>query len=545
MYHGKDSAYRFWSFRTVVVMAGPEGKARARIPASAALLTFASAALVVAIYLLRLDHIAGLMVDDAWYVLFARSLARGAGYVLVNAPTPGTLPAYPPGFAAILSPVFILSPTFPENVLLLKAISIAAMMTLGVASHQYFHRDRKLPQPLSLALAVAVVITPAFVFLATSTVMSECVFTLMLLVTVILVDRSVEAAVPGRDTVLAGALAAATVLVRTAGAPLLVAAILYLLKRRRWRHAALFAVTVVLCLAPWWWYARIHAPTVEERMANGGSQSFTYSQQLWMRWAGESTTGTITVADLPARFADRMVDVFGRDVAGIVAPALFRSAVESGEEVIAVGGGFFPASMGSAAGTMLVSYLLSAVAVLGFVSAIRRGAATAEFFVPLSIGMIVVWPWPAYRFVLPLTPYLFFYLLAGLRTMTAKLPVARVALLCVIGLNVADHAQYILASRSQALDWAADAREIEALLDWMRGHVTADGYVATTNPALVFLRTGRRTVAMDDAGANWQRWKRMGVRYLVCLSTGAQPPAGVPYKELYRSERHGLWVLEI
>ena len=165
--------------------------------------------------------------------------------------------------------------------------------------------------------------------------------------------------------------------------------------------------------------------------------------------------------------------------------------------------------------------------------------------VPLSIGMTVVWPWPAYRFVLPLTPYLFFYLLAGLRTMTTALPVARVALLCVIGLNVADHAQYILGSRTETLDWAADAQESDALLDWMRLHVTGGGYVATTNPALVHLRTGRRTVAIDDPAANWQRWKSMGVRYLVCLMPGQLPPADGPYRELYRSRRHGLWVIEI
>jgi hypothetical protein len=525
-------------------MVNPDGKLRSRMPGPAALLTIASAALVLAIYLLRLDRVAGLMVDDAWYVLFARALSRGEGYSLVNAPTPGILPTYPPGFGAILSLVFLLSPRFPENILPLKAISIVAMMTLGVVCYQYFLR-RKLSQQLALALTVAVVITPAFVFLATSTVMSECVFTLMQLLAIILVDRSVAATQPKRDTLLAGALAAATVLIRTAGVPMVVAAMLYFLKCRRWRQAVLFAITVLLGLAPWLWYARIHAPTVEERMAHGGSQTFTYGQQFWMRWAGESSNGTITVRDLPARVEGQLVDVFGRDVAGIVAPTLFRGALESGEEVISLGGGLFPASMGIATGTMLVSYLLSAVAVLGFISTVRRGASTAEFVVPLSIGMIVLWPWWAYRFVLPLTPYLFFYLLAGLRTMTMAAPVARVALLCVIGLNVADHAQYILQSRTETLDWAADAQEIDALLDWMRHDLTGEGYVATTNAALVHLRTGRQTVAIDDPRANWQRWKHMGVRYLVCLIPGQRPPADGPYRELYRSKRHGLWVIEI
>ena len=145
----------------------------------------------------------------------------------------------------------------------------------------------------------------------------------------------------------------------------------------------------------------------------------------------------------------------------------------------------------------------------------------------------------------PLTPYLFFYLLAGLRTMTTALPVARVALLCVIGLNVADHAQYIVRSRTETLDWAADAQEIDALFAWMQQHVTGDGYVATTNPALVYLRTGRRTVAMDDPGANWQRWKSMGVRYLVCLRPKELPAPHGPYEVLYRSNRHRLWVIVI
>jgi hypothetical protein len=508
-------------------------------------LTVAAGALVLAVYLLRLDRIAGLIVDDAWYVVFARALARGEGYSLVNSPIPGLLPPNPPGFAAILSTAFALWPTFPANVLLLKAISIAAMMTLGVVSYRYFLDQRTVPQLLALALAVAVVITPAFVFLATSTVMSECVFTLVQLLAIVFVNRSATVTQSRRDSLLAGALAAATILIRTAGAPLPVAATMYLLIRRQWRQALIFAATVLMCLAPWWAYAWTHAPTMEQRVAHGGAHAFTYAHEFWMRWAGQPTAGMITARELPARVASNLVNVFGRDVAGIVAPVLFRSAFESGEEVISIGGGLFPASMGSAAGTMFVSFLLSALAAIGFVSAIRRGVTAAEVVVPLSIVMIALWPQWTFRFVLPLAPFLFFYLLTGLRTITTALPVARVLLLCVIGLNVADHTQYILGSRVALLDWAADAEEVDAQLDWMRQHLTGDGYVATTNPPLVYLRTGRRTVAIDDPGANWQRWKSMGVRYLVSLRPAEVPASYGPYKELYRSTRRGLWIIEI
>jgi hypothetical protein len=208
--------------------------------------------------------------------------------MLANAPAPGMLPAYPPGFAAILSPIFVVRPDFPENVLLLKVVSIAAMMALGVRVISTSCHCRKLPRQLALALAVAVVITPAFVFLATSTVMSEGVFTLMLLLTVMLADRSVAAAHPGRDAVLAGALAAATVLVRSAGAPVLVAAMLYFLKvpavascRALCHHGASVPCALVV----------VRADTRAEHGGRGwrtGALSrFSYSQQLRMRWAGE------------------------------------------------------------------------------------------------------------------------------------------------------------------------------------------------------------------------------------------------------------------
>ena len=43
--------------------------------------------LTLAVYLLRLDRVAGLVVDDAWYVLLGQALARGEGYRLVSSAT--------------------------------------------------------------------------------------------------------------------------------------------------------------------------------------------------------------------------------------------------------------------------------------------------------------------------------------------------------------------------------------------------------------------------------------------------------------------------
>ena len=136
----------------------------------AALVCFATA---LTLYILRLDGIVGMVIDDAWYVLLAKAIATGQGYTIINSPTPGIMPLYPPGFPLLLAIVFKFAPAFPENLWLLKSVSIAAMMGVGFVTYWYFHTCRECPAYLSLALAAATTLSPPLAFLSTSTVMSE------------------------------------------------------------------------------------------------------------------------------------------------------------------------------------------------------------------------------------------------------------------------------------------------------------------------------------------------------------------------------------
>lgn len=507
-------------------------------------LPIAAAVVVAAVYLLRLDYVAGLYVDDAWYVLFGQALARGEGYTLVNSPTPGLIPPGPPGFPALLSLVFFVHPTFPGNVVWLKAISVAAMFGVGIISYRYFIQ-RGVPGGLAVGASVATALTPGFVFFATSSVMSECVFTLAQLSTLVILDR-----IDTRRTVIAALLAGITVLIRTAGLALVLGVTLYFLSARQFRRAAIFAVTVIICIAPWFWYEQTHRAPLSQRLEHGGAHVFTYSEQFWMHWAGDPSSGRIGISELPARIQANLVDVFGRDVAGIVMPVVFRGPSESGEEAVALGGGgpLFRGSMGSAPGTMVLSVLFSVVAVIGFVAAVRQDRTASEFLVPISLGVTILFPMWSYRFVLPLTPFLFFYLITGIRALApgAFVRVSRVALLVVIGLHLMDHGQYIFKLRTQQpTDWVADAQEAEGMLDWMQQSLPPDASVATTNPPLVYLRTGRQTIASNDHHVNWKDWKRRGIRYMASLNPAQLPDTAYGYRVLYRSARRGYWVIEL
>ena len=508
----------------------------------------------LAIYLLRMNDVAGLMVDDAWYVLFAKSLADGSGYRIISSAAGPMLPLYPPGFPALLSFAFLVNPAFPGNVWLLKSVSVAAMIGVGTLSYVYLHSHRQLPRELAISAAGAITITPAFVFLATSTVMSECVFTLAQLACVVLLHRAVDGGESQRSRLLsiaAGGVAAATVLIRTAGVGLVAAAVLWLIMERRWRALALFSAAAVPCLAVWLMYASANGPTREQRLAHGGAVSYNYTEQIGMRWAGSPAFGRATASEIPTRIGGNLVDVLGRDTGGLLLPGLFRGPSESGEEIVALGGraGLVTGSMGNAVETMVISFALSGVVLIGFFVKARERVTVAELLIVAALTITLVWPFWTFRFVLPLTPFLFLYLIAGVRLLSGgSWRAARLALLCIGGLSLVDHAGYVAlaksASGSNGIQWLVDARNVSEAIGFTKTGL-ADGILASTNPALVFLHTQRKGIALDDPGASMQDLKSRGIRYGASFVPAELPDASLgDYRVLYRSPAR-LWVIEL
>ena len=183
--------------------------------------------------------------------------------------------------------------------------------------------------------------------------------------------------------------------------------------------------------------------------------------------------------------------------------------------------------MGSAVGTQVVSFALTLLAVAGFIATVRRGMTVAEPMVVLALAMVVLWPFWTFRFVLPLVPFLLCYFAAGVEALVraparagrrislAPEAAARIFLFVIAGLHLLDHTQYVAQAYGdrRGASWKAHADDIDTVLNWVRREGTQNGAIAADNPALVFLRTGRRTVAISSAsGDKWNRWERMGVR---------------------------------
>jgi hypothetical protein len=487
-------------------------------------------ALFFVIYVMRLDKVVGMFQDDAWYALLGKALATGQGYTLINSPTSGILPLYPPAFSFLLSLVFRIAPQFPQNLWLLKSVSIVAMLLAGVACYYYFARYRNLPKYLALAIAAVVAINPGLVFLATSSLMSECVFTLAQMAALVAVERCVAARDGERFWLFALLAAAATswaFLTRSMAAGLILAALVYLLKERLFKSAVVFAIGVALMAGSWTVYSRTKAPTSEQRAEINSYIVRPYTEQFWDRVAGHESAGKISLADLPERIWNNLSSIASSDLGGIVTPSFFPSLnqgmAERGDVV-----------------QLFSSLIVFGLIIAGFVSAVRQRLTYAELALPLSLLIIVIWPFPPYRFLIPSLPLLLYYFLLGcklvfglhLRLEERKRPRNLWVGVTVIAgvlfaLNLYGNFSYLsrknTAVAAQRPKWMRIFDDNEAVLKWTAENVPKADAIAAANPALVHLYTGNKTTTFDNPAGNWERWNRLGVRYLVTISPTRMP----------------------
>ncbi len=496
---------------------------------------------VLLVYALRIDAVAGMFVDDAWYMVLSEAIAGGRGYRLISSAAAQVLPAVPPGFPLVLAPIVAMVPRFPDYVIWMKLLSVAATIAAGAICWRDLIRHRDVPAGAASLIVVASLLTPALVFLATSAVMAEGVFMLALIASIVAVERITRG---GRDdagtAIVAGVLVGLTMLIRTTAAALIVAAVMHLLIARRWRQAAIFAAALAVSLLPWQWYASAHASTAEERASHGGTMAATYSQLLTTeRYSDPGRAASLGV--LLGRAGENLRGVFTNDLGAIVVPALYRGPEESGTEVFSIGREGM-GNMGITWRTMLVSIVVTIIGLLGWWSWPRERWAVPALLLAATLPMVAPVPGQTYRYFVPLAPYILMFVWHGLRSPS----LGRIALLVVIGLHTLDHAGYIQQKLAATPKWIADWQDTTELLTWVKQRVPADQAIVTTNPGLIYLATGRRTIAIDNPQRNWERWKAAGFRYLASTRQYADlPTRSLGWHQIFSSAHGGLWIVEI
>ncbi|MEJ2215813.1 MAG: hypothetical protein P8099_04270 [Gemmatimonadota bacterium] len=457
---------------------------RTDLPPAAAVGALVALHLVLAFLVLTpAPHTGG---DNAGYLTLARSLLEHGRYLSIW--LPGTPPQtqYPPVFPALLAAGLAVG---LKPWLGLKLITI--LFSAAAVAFTYLWLDGRTTRPIALGVTLLVAVVPG-VLENSHWILSDVPFWAFTMV-------ALWAFQDGADRGRFAVGVAATMLAyftRSAGLPLVMAVLTWLLLRRRWRRAAVL-VAVFVPLAGLWWL-RAH-------LAGG----FPYVQQFLAVDPYSPGLGRIGFADL----FHRVVANDGTYIVALLPMLLFGA------------GGVVPAG---------VAVLLLLLALLGWGRRVRRPS-VAELFLPLYTGLLLVWPqvWAGERFLLPLLPVVL--------SLAAETWVAVVGLVgrrttvvaALVGLAVmlvaAAPADYGLAREGRGCmaryrdghPWAclpAVLQDYMSVAQWARSALPPDAVVISRKPRVFFVVSGLRgeMFPLDrDPATLLALARRIGARYVV------------------------------
>jgi hypothetical protein len=200
--------------------------------------------------------------DDAVYWLTAKAIATGQGYVVPSLPSAPYAVKYPPLYPAFLSLAWRIGRDFPAS-LRIAAIMQALLLPIFLALLLQVLRGFAFSWRRAFLVAAITTVTLQVV-MVTIMLFSELLSLCLLLASILAAERSVDAKTRDRDGVpwalAAGLLAGLAYLTRNALLPLLGAAPLFFLMRRKPRQAVCFLLLALPLAASWHIWTFLHGP---------------------------------------------------------------------------------------------------------------------------------------------------------------------------------------------------------------------------------------------------------------------------------------------
>ena len=406
--------------------------------------------------------------DEFVYLALSKSMATGS-YREIFRPTAPLHVQYPPVYPAWLA---ISRQVAGEN---LDAFRVANLIMAAGALLLMFSVMRRFAGPgLGLALVLLLVLNRDLLRMS-GAIVSENLF---LLLTTAALAWTVSAEASGKTSPApAILLALLSFLTRSIGLATVLGVGYWLWSSRRWRPLAAWAVASVLVVGAWFSYTSI--------AANSGVRSYTSD------FAAVSASTGGTLRHFAARIWDHGVEY-------------------------ATSGMPYALSLPTVAGTRLDNWvwlLLNGVLLTtGWVILWRRWRAAAVFL-PVYIGLVLVWPYMDGRLLVPLIPLGIMALLLGAQRVARLLPLRgrTVALGLVVALLTVGAGQgalkrlvgYRACDRANPFAshgcYSEETLALAAAASWLRQHSDPADIVLSQYPASMNYLSGHRTESLGLA----------------------------------------------
>lgn len=468
--------------------------------------------------------------DPAEHWVLAAGILTGQGYRVVSAPESPVETRRPPGYAAFLA---LWMACFGSKLWVAKAFSLCCFAGSASLAYVVLARLASGPSWLPASAALLFILNLRSLHHA-STVGPEMLFTLFSTATVLLADRAAqEEGMHWRVAATIGALIALSTYVRPNGAALLPAVSALLLVSRRWRTAIVVALVAAVAIGPWGWF--------QARAAATGAH--TYLGEAASGIGENSETGRRRLIALCRRAARNVPDLVlssGQLLLAKPRALAFRAAPPRHTQYAAETPGNDRPTVREATTRVRVTqfarrasrYFLGGIVMVGWIGAWRRKRSVAHWYMLSTMLMLsAVVPYTSSRYLLPLMPFLGWYLVVAMhaagttmaRRLGARWPVyaAASAVWCLCGASgilalagVVQSVDVKLRTRGEPW-WAPERYEyvgpdvadyVRAAL-WIRDNAPTDAVVVCRKPHNVYWvahRHAANPLGTRDAEALWQ-----------------------------------------
>jgi hypothetical protein len=417
--------------------------------------TFATGWLVWVYGVCMMVPAVGIFHDDGIYLVTARALAEGRGYIIESLPWPAPQTKYPILFPWLLSLVWRYGPPFPENLVWLRAVPLLSAVGWAVVVVLLLRRLGA-PRSVTAAIVLLTAVSPWVVFLAT-TLLSETLFAFLLTAGILAIVRVHQQEGRGnRDGIAAGLLMGSAFLTRTAGAVPALVGCLFLAWRRRWTACACYAAAFLVCATPWLLW-------VGKQPADVSIDNF-YSSSPYASWN----------VILNFAWVDKLT-VLAVNSAYTMASGLYWGLAAPIEVAT------------------IVAILTTGLVVRGLWQ--NRQTAVAPLVVAY-LGMVLVWAWPPTRFIVPLLPLILWLAYRG-GERWPPLTAGLAALLLVCG--AINQLHLVGAVREKGGAWfrasgVDDWYRMSDQIDWINANAPSDAIVVAVHDPTYYLMTGRKSI---------------------------------------------------
>jgi hypothetical protein len=410
--------------------------------------------------------------DDSLYWVSAKSLAQGGGYRIQSLPGEPYQTKYPPLYPLLLAGIWKLCPAFPGNLAAAVLCSwLMLAMCLAVACVAF--RDLGAEPGRAWVLCAALALNPYYALCGIS-LLSELPFACLLLGALALIERARGPSGGVGLAAIAGLVASAAFLTRSAGLLLLVAGPLAFLLRGKYRRAMAFMLAMLPGVAGWTMWTQAH------HLARTDAVALYYTNYLGY-YAHEISTGNLARV-LWANF----------------------------DNLLSAIGGMLVFGLGDSFAAKSVARVLAIAAIAGAVR-LRRlpGATVYLLFTAGYLLTLAAWNYaPDQRFLVPVFPVLlagfatelvrltgrlreaFVHRAAGERMVAGAVALALAGLLWLAGMGAYRGLFSVLprfvAERREAL---ADQR---LAYQWIATRTPADAAVLAYQDPILYLYTGRK-----------------------------------------------------